>query len=151
MSLVYRLLSFYFSFCLYSLFLSIFPINERFISCHVLSSFRQLYDRSVFRFLRSSLFHQSTPRIYKTIYKFSSHLHINKTYILHYKTQQTIIIMLGIGKKSIHSSMGTVYLFLFILIVNQFLIAHSFRLMHDDTDQVQIFLVFYYTTFTIYI
>jgi len=31
--------------------------------------------------------------------------------------------------------MATIYLFLFILVVNQFLIVHSFRLMHNDIDQ----------------
>jgi len=45
-------------------------------------------------------------------------------------------MMFGIGKKSsFNSSMTTMYLFLFILVVNQFLTIHSFRLMSNDVDQ----------------
>jgi len=44
--------------------------------------------------------------------------------------------MFGIGKRSINSSMTNIYLFLFILIINQFLTIHSFRLMSNDLEQV---------------
>jgi hypothetical protein len=51
--------------------------------------------------------------------------------------------MFGIGKASFNSPMTAVYLFLFILIINQFLIVHSFRLMSNDLDQVHTFELFF--------
>jgi len=48
-------------------------------------------------------------------------------------------MMFGIGKKNINSSMTTIYLFLFILIINQFLIVRSFRLMSSELEQVLTF------------
>jgi len=46
--------------------------------------------------------------------------------------------MFGTGRKNISSSMTPVYLFLFILIANQFLFIHSLVLIHYDQDQNQL-------------
>ncbi|CAF1513290.1 unnamed protein product [Rotaria magnacalcarata] len=43
--------------------------------------------------------------------------------------------MFGIGKQTYNSSMTSIYLFLFILLVNQLLIVNSFRLMHHDSNE----------------
>ncbi len=45
--------------------------------------------------------------------------------------------MFGLGKKQINSSMTTIYLCLFILLINQFVIVRSFRLSSSDLDQVE--------------
>ncbi|CAF2811271.1 unnamed protein product [Rotaria sp. Silwood2] len=45
--------------------------------------------------------------------------------------------MFGIGKRTYDSSMTTIYVFLFILLVNQFFIVNSFRPMYHDTNEVE--------------
>ncbi|CAF3298853.1 unnamed protein product [Rotaria socialis] len=43
--------------------------------------------------------------------------------------------MFGIGKHAYNSSTTSIYLFLFILLVNQLLIVNSFRLMYHDSTE----------------
>ncbi|CAF0795672.1 unnamed protein product [Rotaria sp. Silwood1] len=45
--------------------------------------------------------------------------------------------MFGIGKRTYDSSMTTIYVFLFILLINQFLIVNSFRLMYHNIDEYE--------------
>ncbi|CAF2402224.1 unnamed protein product [Rotaria sp. Silwood2] len=43
--------------------------------------------------------------------------------------------MFGIGKRTYDSSITTIYVFLFILLVNQFFIVNSFRPMYHDINE----------------
>ena len=45
--------------------------------------------------------------------------------------------MFRLGENRLNVSMTTLYFFLSILILNQCLIVQSFRLMHNDADQVE--------------
>jgi hypothetical protein len=45
--------------------------------------------------------------------------------------------MFGIGSKNMSSSMIPMYLFLCILIANQFVFIHSLVFIHHDQDQVE--------------
>lgn len=132
---VFRLFSHYFffysilSFSL-SLFFSLFSNQWK---IHFLSRplvFPLFVDQINFKiFFLSLRLHPNTSTHITIFEKIRLSIHI--TSIL-----QAIIIMFGIGKKSsFNSSMTTIYVFLF-LVINQFLIVHSFRLMSNDVDQV---------------
>ncbi|CAF0833415.1 unnamed protein product [Rotaria sordida] len=45
--------------------------------------------------------------------------------------------MFGIGKRTYNSSVTIIYAFLFILLINQFLIVNSFRFMSHDFDEYE--------------
>jgi hypothetical protein len=45
--------------------------------------------------------------------------------------------MFGIGRKNMTSSMIPAYLFVIILMANQFVFIHSSPFIHDDEDQVE--------------
>ena len=63
---------------------------------------------------------------------------IYTTYTPHSSNLILVTVMFRIGVNRLNVPMATLYFFLSILITNQFLLVSSFRLMHNDADQVEI-------------
>lgn len=97
---------------------AIFPIEERFVARHVLSSFRCDSARVFHRFRRSQA-HRFRRR--------------DQSLFLVDTTNAQPVNMFGISS----FAMTIASLFVLLLVVNQCYLAHSFRLMHDDLDQVR--------------